>query len=83
MMLRYDECKEIALRKAEEMGCVINSAYELGKNAYVFNDTTKDYVGVLPIVVDRNSGICSGLWYYLINSEDLTLTMDDMKEVEF
>lgn len=78
-MLSYEACKDIALKRAMDRGVVINKAYTL-KGAFVFDDSTQEYAGVLPFVVDSLNGVCQGLWHYL-NAKDLS--MDDMVEREF
>ena len=76
-MKSFEECMEIARKKAEAVGVEITKAYSLG-NGYVF-DNDEEYLGVLPIVVDRETGETWGLWAYL-NTHNLT--MDDMVQVQ-
>lgn len=78
-MMNYAECKAIAEEKAKNFDIEINAAYKLGEN-YVFDNTEEEYIGILPFVVDVNTGNTKGLWHYL-NEADLT--MDDMQEIEY
>lgn len=77
-MLSYDECKEKAVSKAEEYGAVIDKAYSIG-DAYVFDDSEHECVGVLPLVVDPSTGNTEGIWNYINRNN---MTMDDMVERE-
>lgn len=78
-MLEYQECKRIAQERAAAFGADIDKAYKLGGN-YVFDSTQEEFAGIIPLVVDANSGEIQGLWHYL-NEADLT--MDDMQEIDF
>lgn len=78
-MMNYEECKAIAENRAKSYDININAAYQLGEN-YVFDNTEEEYIGVLPMVVDVNTGEIKGLWRYL---NEVNLTMDDMQEIEF
>ena len=77
--MNYRECKEIALKKAERVNATIDKAYSIGPD-YVFDSSTDEFAGVIPVVVIAETGQCEGLWQYLIDND---LTMDDMTEVEF
>lgn len=77
-MISYEKSKQIAVDKAKQYNVVIDKAYKL-KDAFVFENSKDDIVGVLPIVVDKE-GVCHGLWQYI---NDNNLTMDDMIECEF
>lgn len=78
-MMNYEECKAIAENRAKSYDINLNAAYQLGGN-YVFDNTEEEYIGVLPMVVDVNTGEIKGLWRYL---NEVNLTMDDMQEIEF
>lgn len=78
-MKTYEECKEIAVERASAFDVAVDKAYKLGEN-YVFDSSTTQCVGVLPMVVDTENGNICGLWHYLNKAE---LSMDDMQEIEF
>lgn len=78
-MLSYEDCKKIAIKDAEGYNTTIDKAYTIGKD-YAFENSKEELMGILPVVVLRETGDCTGLWAYL-NKEDLT--MDDMQEIEF
>lgn len=78
-MLSYAECKEIAIKKAEDYNSTVDTAYKLGED-YVFSNSRESVIGILPVVVSTETGACKGLWPYLIDTD---FTMDDMQEIEF
>ena len=78
-MLGYEECKEIAQRRADEHKISIDKAYDIG-NDYVFDNSADEAIGILPMVVNADNGEIKGLWLYL---NDNDMTMDDMIEREF
>ena len=78
-MLNYEESKAIAEERAKAFDAIVDKAFKLGDN-YVFDSSKEEYAGVIPFVVDVNSGEIKDLWNYL-NEADLT--MDDMQEIEF
>lgn len=78
-MREYNECKEIALKKAEYHKITIDTAYKIGDD-YAFDNSREEVIGILPFVVDADTGECVSLWYYL---NDKDLTMDDMQDIDF
>lgn len=78
-MAYYEEAKEAALSIASAYGIKLDKAYKLG-DGYVFDSSTEEWVGIIPIAVDGKTGKTKSLWHYL-NEKDLT--MDDMEEIEF
>lgn len=78
-MLDYRECKRIAQERAEAFNAEIDKAYKIGES-YAFDSSKGEYVGILPMVVNTNSGETKGLWHYL---NEVDLTMDDMQEIDF
>ena len=78
MMLTREECKAIALEKLDGYGIELDKVSTL-KNAFVFENSKEEYMGILPIVVDTETGETSGLWHYLGKHD---LTMDDIEEVQ-
>ena len=77
-MKTYEECKEIAIERAKAFNAQIDKAYKLG-DSFVFDNSEEEYIGVLPMVVEAESGAIKGLWVYL-NEKDLS--MDDMTEID-
>lgn len=78
-MKSYEECKEIAKKYVEDTVCTINSAYEL-PDAYVFDNSSEIYAGIVPFAVIKETGKVKDVWGYL---EESNLTMDDMEEIEY
>lgn len=78
-MKNYEECRDIAEKRAKAFGATTNKAYKLG-NDYVFENADEEFIGVLPMVVSTETGDTSGLWQYL-NANDMT--MDDMQEIDY
>lgn len=78
-MLSYEECKKAAVKKAEEHGIELDTAYSIGQD-FVFESSKEECIGILPVVVSRKDGQCMGLWPYL-NQHDMS--MDDMQKVDF
>lgn len=78
-MLSYEECKKTALKKAEECGIELDTAYSIGQD-FVFESSKEEYIGILPVVVSSKDGQCMGLWPYL-NQRDMS--MDDMEKIDF
>ena len=75
-MLKYEECKEIALKKAKACGVMIKSAYKIGMD-YVF-DSSPESIGKFPVVINIRDGKTYGLWRYL---NAFKQSMDNMKEI--
>jgi len=75
-MLSYEQCRQIAHKKAESYNTAIGKSYHIGKD-YAF-ESVEEYVGVFPTVVDVNNGNTYPLWIYL---NDNDLSMDDMQEM--
>lgn len=78
-MLNYGECKVKAEERAAAFNATIDKAYKIGSD-YVFENSKEEYIGVLPLVVDTETGAIKGLWQYLLDKD---MTMDDMTEIEF
>lgn len=72
-MLNYDNCKQIAIKKAESYGATLEKAYLINGD-YAF-DTKEEFIGIFPVVIRKKNGDMFGLWEYLNKSD---LTMDDM-----
>lgn len=75
-MLNYDNCKQIAIKKAESYNTSIDKAYLINGD-YAF-DTKEEFIGIFPVVIRKKNGDMFGLWEYLNKSD---LTMDDMRAI--
>lgn len=78
-MITYEKAKEIALERAEEAGVRINRAREL-PHAYIFDDSEKEYLGLLPFVIRKSDGKAFNYWHYMQQTDSKG---DDIKEITF
>lgn len=77
--LTYEEAKAIAVKRAASNGIQLNEAGEF-PTAYMFNDNTRDYKGMMPLIVRKSDGKLLNYWQYLVSAD---LNEDDMKEIKF
>ena len=78
-MMTYEQAKEIALAKAKNAGVNINWVGELS-HAYIFNDATMGYEGLLPFVIRKSDGAAFNAWHYMNKTKS---NWNDVKEIEF
>lgn len=78
-MVTYSEAKKIALARAENAGVSINWVGEL-PHAYIFDDSTMQYDGLLPFVVRKKDGKVFNSWHYMNKTKS---NWNDVKEIEF
>lgn len=78
-MLTYEEAKKVALERAEEAGVRINHAREL-PHAYIFDDSEREYLGLLPVVIRKSDGKAFNYWNYMVQTDSKG---DDIKDIPF